>query len=82
MSICGTRPGYQRHQDEATRPCSPCLSANSDAVKASRIRRGRQRSVNITVDVLRRTLEAHDCAALLDFLGETVAEAVKHSPKA
>lgn len=82
MSACGTRVGYQQHQADDTRPCSPCLGANSDAVKASRIRRGRQRSLNIPVDVLRKTLAAHLCDELLAFLGEQVAEAVRQSPKA
>lgn len=82
MSACGTRVGYQRHQDDATRPCPACLNANGSAVKASRVRTGKTRSLNIPVDVLRRTLEAHDCKELLDFLGEQVAEAVRHSPKA
>lgn len=82
MSTCGTRVGYQRHQDEDTQPCPPCLGANSAAVKASRIRRGKQHGVNISVDVLRETLAAHPCEALLAFLGEEVADAVRHSPKA
>ena len=80
MSTCGTRLGYQRHQDENTRPCSPCLGANSDAVKASRIRRGTQRGVNIPVDVLRKTMKAHDCEELLAFLGQQVAEAIHQAP--
>jgi len=82
VSTCGTRVGYQQHQAEDTRPCPPCLGANSDAVKASRIRRGKQRGLTITVEVLRETLAAHPCEALLAFLGEQVAEAVKASPKA
>lgn len=82
MNACGTRVGYQKHQAEDNRPCPACLGANSDAVKASRIRRGTQRAVNIPVDVLRLTMEAHDCKALLDFLGEQVAEAIHQAPKA
>lgn len=82
MSSCGTRVGYQQHQAEDTRPCPACLGANSDAVKASRIRRGTQRALNIPVDVLRQTLAAHECAALLAFLGEQVTEAVHRAPKA
>ena len=82
MSACGTRVGYQQHQTDDTRPCVPCLEANSSAVKASRVRTGKTRALNITVDVLRQTLEAHDCKELLAFLGEEVAEAVRQSPKA
>jgi hypothetical protein len=82
VSICGTRPGYQRHQDENTRPCPPCLEANSAAVKASRVRTGKTQCLNVTVEVLAETLAAHPCEALRAFLGEEVARAVIRSPKA
>src|SRR4051812_4108810 len=82
VSACGTRVGYQQHQAEDTRPCPPCLGANVSAVKASRVRTGKTRSLNIPVDVLRHTIESHDCKALLDFLGKQVADAVRHAPKA
>lgn len=81
MSTCGTRVGYQRHQAEDTRPCLPCLDANSSAVKASRIRTGKTRGLNVSVEVLRETLTTGSCEALLAFLGEEVAEAVKNSPR-
>jgi hypothetical protein len=80
MSACGTRVGYQRHQDEDTEPCSGCRAANVSAVKASRVRLGKTLALNIPVHVLRQTLEAHECAALLGFLGEQVAEAVRLAP--
>jgi hypothetical protein len=79
---CGTRAGYQLHQADDTRPCPGCLAANVSAVKASRVRTGKTRSLNVPVDVLRQTLEAHDCKALLEFLGEQVADAVTNAPKA
>lgn len=82
MTACGTRSGYQRHQDEDTPACPPCLAANSSAVKASRVRTGKTRSLYVDVDVLAQTLAAHPCDALLAFLGEEVAEAVMRAPKA
>jgi hypothetical protein len=49
-------------------------------VKASRVRLGKTLALNIPVHVLRQTLEAHECVALLGFLGEQVAEAVRLAP--
>ena len=81
MTSCGTRVGYQRHQDDDTVPCPGCLAANVSAVKASRVRTGKTKALNIPVDVLRATLSSRDCRALLNFLGEQVAEAVMTPPR-
>lgn len=82
MNHCGTRLGYQIHQTEDTRPCEDCLRANSNAVKASRIRLGQQKALNIPVEVLLQTLDTYECTALRDFLGEEIIVAIHRAPKA
>lgn len=74
MSTCG--PGHT-----ATYPCLSCLAKNSSAVRASRIRNGKQFNLNIPVDVLRKTLESHACVDLLAHLGEQIARAVMAAPR-
>lgn len=79
-ALCGSQRGYQRHQMAVSKPCLPCIDAHTVYMKVWRIKTGKSRSLNISMDALRETLLRNDCAALVAFLGEDVAEAVRQSP--
>ena len=73
---CGSNAGYYQHNKEREYPCLPCTNSHAEWWMAYRIKTGRAKTIQVSMDVIMRWV-AEPASILADHLPDIVVSAIE-----